>query len=58
MPGLQLTIQHKPLAIKIKAPSRWVASMPLNLYQTLQLRLAIANDLQLLKVVVKDNSEG
>jgi hypothetical protein len=26
--------QHKPLAIKIKAPSRRVASMPLDLYRT------------------------
>jgi hypothetical protein len=36
--------QHKPLAIKIKAPSRWVTSMPLDLYRILQLRLAITND--------------
>jgi hypothetical protein len=32
--------------------------MPLNLYQTLQLRLTIANDLQLLKGAVKDDSGG
>jgi hypothetical protein len=32
--------------------------MSLDLYQTLQLRLAIANGLQLLKGAVKDNSEG
>jgi hypothetical protein len=32
--------------------------MPPNLYRTLQLRLAFANGLQLLKMVVKDNLEG
>jgi hypothetical protein len=32
--------------------------MPPDLYQNLQLRLALANDLQLLKRVVKDNLEG
>jgi hypothetical protein len=29
-----------------------------DLYRTLQLRLEFANGLQLLKMVVKDNSEG
>jgi hypothetical protein len=53
-PGLKLT----KLNIDITPPSRRVASMPLDLYRTLQLRLANANDLQLLKGVVKDNLEG
>jgi hypothetical protein len=48
--------QHKSLAIKITTPSHRVASMPLDLYRTLQLCLAITNGLQLLKGVVKDNS--
>jgi hypothetical protein len=32
-PSLRLSIQHKPLAIKSKTPSRRVASMPLDLYR-------------------------
>jgi hypothetical protein len=35
-----------------------VASIPLDLYQTLQLHLAIANGLHLLKRVAKDNTGG
>jgi hypothetical protein len=53
-----IQVQHKPLAIKIKAHSHRVAFMPLDLYRTLQLHLVIANGLQLLKWVVKDNTRG
>jgi hypothetical protein len=47
LPGLKLIISIKPLPIKSKSPRRQVTSMPLDLYQTQQLCLAITNDLSL-----------
>jgi hypothetical protein len=57
-PGLRLTILNKSLTNKSKTPSSRVASMPPDLYWTLQLCLALANGLQLLTKIVKDNLEG
>jgi hypothetical protein len=49
MPALQFNkFNNDLLAINIKAPSRRVDSMPLDLRRIIQLRLVIANNLPLL----------